>query len=529
MSLATAAIAERQMARNHFGAVSVKWYGAQGDGVTDDQPAIQAALNAATRIWLPPGTYALGSPILYQKEQVIVGINGNGFGGTILKPTGDFAALSRDTGVSIDYTRNRFQDLMIDGTNLSTAYLVQLEQAYLTNFVRCYFLNGALGVSLIDSDGIAFVDSQMIGFSDTIANLEGATHSIQFVNTIIQGAVGQQPKFLVNVEGSAGAGTVTSMGAAQVVGGQFERVAIQVQAGNNVVLRPNKFAEGEIHLGPRSAFCEVDGAMLDTRVVDQGTLNTVRNLQSAASGVFGAKKVEFPGALTPTSDYFGDGLSEALFLTTAAPMTRGAAGITVELQDNASNVLDSFSPADFPTKQDAYGGTGALMEQHMSALVPPTGGVKAVVSATTGIGAAMIRAYQNLLVNGSNPAGAGWTAYGTTTLSTDADGFTVLTATTNPIIYQYLNLDNGGVYALLARVKTGTQIAFGNLWDGTDGARYALATWPTNGLTDAVGSQVLMAVLTGWRVGVHTTIAIGYQGTPGTAPAVDWAAVVKLN
>jgi len=53
--------------------VDVKTYGATGDGVTDDAPAIQAALDALTAnavagtdlntLFFPPGVYMLGAPL----------------------------------------------------------------------------------------------------------------------------------------------------------------------------------------------------------------------------------------------------------------------------------------------------------------------------------------------------------------------------------------------------------------------------------------------------------------------------------
>lgn len=48
-------------------------YGAVGDGVTDDSAAIQAAINAASRIYFPAGTYAIGTPIRLPTQKVLYG------------------------------------------------------------------------------------------------------------------------------------------------------------------------------------------------------------------------------------------------------------------------------------------------------------------------------------------------------------------------------------------------------------------------------------------------------------------------
>ena len=57
--------------------VSVKSYGATGDGVTDDTAAIQAAINANKSVFFPAGTYKISTPIiLSQNNFQIVGVKG---------------------------------------------------------------------------------------------------------------------------------------------------------------------------------------------------------------------------------------------------------------------------------------------------------------------------------------------------------------------------------------------------------------------------------------------------------------------
>ena len=64
--------------RQYSGAVNVKWFGAKGDGVTDDTLAIQNALDIAKSIYISSGNYIISSPLhlKYPKQDIIGEHNG---------------------------------------------------------------------------------------------------------------------------------------------------------------------------------------------------------------------------------------------------------------------------------------------------------------------------------------------------------------------------------------------------------------------------------------------------------------------
>lgn len=111
--------------------VSVKDFGAVGDGVTDDTAAIQAAIDYAGNwssvafaktLYLPSGIYKTTATLLVRPY---VNIVGDSMGKTTIKPTiSSGPALSSDatTGVAEAYLQ-RFANFAIDGTNVtSTGY-----------------------------------------------------------------------------------------------------------------------------------------------------------------------------------------------------------------------------------------------------------------------------------------------------------------------------------------------------------------------------------------------------------------------
>jgi hypothetical protein len=74
--------------------VSVKDFGAVGDGVTDDSAAFQAAIDAESSVFVPPGNYVIGTMIdLSARDFSIVGVKGE----TVLSAAADNAIFGIST------------------------------------------------------------------------------------------------------------------------------------------------------------------------------------------------------------------------------------------------------------------------------------------------------------------------------------------------------------------------------------------------------------------------------------------------
>lgn len=133
--------------RAYSGAVNVRWFGAKGDGTTDDTAAIQAALDlvysaGGGTVFFPLGQYATTAPLLlksaasdggYSHPPVI--IRGDGNTATAIVKSGTTTALSQDaavivvkgsTGVRTDsWASVGFENILIqNNSNGATTYAV---------------------------------------------------------------------------------------------------------------------------------------------------------------------------------------------------------------------------------------------------------------------------------------------------------------------------------------------------------------------------------------------------------------------
>lgn len=133
--------------------VSVKDFGAVGNGIADDTAAIQAAIDTGRTVWIPEGTYSITSLDLKGKYPTIVG---DGVYQTILKARSSVAKLidayeSSDVRLSPVLISN----LQIDGDNKVTEAAISIRYRHNSNIDTCYITNvtatGASGIYAINA------------------------------------------------------------------------------------------------------------------------------------------------------------------------------------------------------------------------------------------------------------------------------------------------------------------------------------------------------------------------------------------
>lgn len=151
--------------------VSVKDFGAVGDGVTNDAAAIQLAVNAATAnqtVYFPPGTYAVGSAGIAVTSKTGVTLLGDG---AIIKIT-DISLLTTALGAATirlsGCTRSGVRGLEIDGNSIASSGIG------LTGCTECFV------------DGVTVYSS---GVNGQITSAGGGLRN-EFTNNTVYSAIG---------------------------------------------------------------------------------------------------------------------------------------------------------------------------------------------------------------------------------------------------------------------------------------------------------------------------------------------------
>ena len=106
--------------------VSVKDFGAKGDGVTDDTAAIQAALNSsAVAIYVPAGRYRITANITRSGHTLLYG---DGLGASVLEFNGNYGLTCTGGSGADHYNMGHFvfRDMAFECTVVNTGYLVKV-------------------------------------------------------------------------------------------------------------------------------------------------------------------------------------------------------------------------------------------------------------------------------------------------------------------------------------------------------------------------------------------------------------------
>jgi hypothetical protein len=131
--------------------VSVKDFGAVGDGVTDDTAAIQAALIASDTVYLPSGTYKISSTITLTQKKLI----GDMVQNTTIRPTATITSSAILLG-----TGSHIQDIVINGagtTDIIGLYVDGVNNASALRVrIREFKGSNGYGIKIEDAVGVWF-------------------------------------------------------------------------------------------------------------------------------------------------------------------------------------------------------------------------------------------------------------------------------------------------------------------------------------------------------------------------------------
>ena len=274
--------------------VSVKDFGAKGDGVTDDTAAIQAAIDTGVPVYIPRGTYAVSGILL------------NGLSDTSVSGDGTSSALSLIAGSNDNVigiascTRVTVSDLRIDGnrTGNSLGHGVRVASSTDTNLFNLYVHDTPVyGIGAQDGtiSGLRIssvtVDSSG-GDGIDIKNRNDDNSAVAINNVVIRNANASAAsnKAAIDVRGSVTLTNITIIG---------------LTGANTSGIR---FREGEVGAtnGFGGHYSSLTGFTIDgsTAGSDSYGVNSVARNVTVADGVI--RNVDygvFINEITPTTDY----------------------------------------------------------------------------------------------------------------------------------------------------------------------------------------------------------------------------------
>jgi hypothetical protein len=239
--------------------VSVKDFGAVGDGATDDTAAIQAAINSgAASVFVPKGTYAIASQLTLSN----CSLHGEGFG-SVLNFTGASGSVIYASG----FVKRSISNLKITAPSLTSASGITLFDSINVSIFLVTFINFTKGISFDSTPSVGYnfaCDVYNNSFTDCVHGIYMETTSLTTITNITDN--------LINVLGSTPTATgVSCLGA----NAQINIIGTTIQGGDGRAV----VYDGVNALGLRVQNCwlEFSGGA-DKPLIQVGTNNDVKNV-----------------------------------------------------------------------------------------------------------------------------------------------------------------------------------------------------------------------------------------------------------
>ena len=464
--------------------------------------AMQGALNSGNLV-MGPGAFPINASLGYRKDQTIKGA-GKSFSGSRITPAGDYPAFTGKVE-AIDYTRNTFEDFLIDGVNVTTAAIIEIDLAYLSTWQNVWVRNTSTPLTITNSDALTFI--AYMAMEDTVGDvvlIGDNARSIKFIGSNFEqnegGGIGG--RFVVN-----GAST-NNVSEVDLFACQFERGELVVISGT-ARMYGGKLVQSEVNFLAKSRDCLVEAAFNLGFIHDFGYSNRLLN---AYASNMATPLHEWP-VLEETASGSGvyGAAGELLILATAGQVSNtGVTGGTIDIGGVSS---PSFS---LPAMGDTYGATRRLVYSWLTAV--DAGAAIAIGATNARVIAA--RGGLNLLTDGIGLGdGAAWSKNDCTVLAG-----VITPANTTWGVYQSLSAVcvKGRRYIAAAKFVGSANLTLGDAWDGVAGKRQLQDA----GYADLYGDGDNVAMLSFQYDGAQPSISLGSL-TSSAAVTVRWIMLIE--
>lgn len=177
------------------GYVSVRSYGAVGDGRTDDSTAVQRAMNSSLNVWFPPGVYLVGNLRLRSGHK----LGGEGASSILRQKIGAKWCMSANPGMdgSSDPSRNMTN---IGLTNLR--FEGQAGNVPFDEHIHLLNLNAVTGVDIVGCSFVKFVADGIYLGSSNYLNVERHNFDVTIRDCIFDGVVKNNRNCISIIDGT---------------------------------------------------------------------------------------------------------------------------------------------------------------------------------------------------------------------------------------------------------------------------------------------------------------------------------------